>query len=293
MNLINETRVSESPISRLAKKYPQLLLPIRAGEKETEEYRAAVLSGAPLSAEPYFIGSPGDSLSVAETPAGKAEILYLENREDFEHAFRALAHRCEPVEIPASVGATTIRGLINWEKIHNHEKEYLQSGENDWNLEFRRFTAEKANYLDSLILLSSGDYSNVSAETAGLPAEEWKEKSVTIRKYHELTHFICRALYPDDVDAIRDEVIADLIGLVAAFGDYDVRLAETFLGIEGETFREGGRLAYYADLEHLSETVSRALGLIRTYEEKVSKETNKEVYHLITLLMEKKATIIE
>ena len=293
MNLINETRVSESPISRLAKKYPQLLLPIRAGEKETEEYRAAVLSGAPLSAEPDFIGSPGDSLSVAETPAGKAEILYLENREDFEHAFRALAHRCEPVEIPASVGATTIRGLINWEKIHNHEKEYLQSGENDWNLEFRRFTAEKANYLDSLILLSSGDYSNVSAETADLPAEEWKEKSVTIRKYHELTHFICRALYPDDVDAVRDEVIADLIGLVAAFGDYDVHLAETFLGIEGERFREGGRLSYYTDAEHLNETVSRASGLIRTYEEKVSKETNKEVYHLITLLMEKEATIIE
>ena len=293
MNLINETRVSESPISRLAKKYPQLLLPIRAGEKETEEYRAAVLSGAPLSAEPDFIGSPGDSLSVAETPAGKAEILYLENREDFEHAFRALAHRCEPAEIPASVGATTIRGLINWEKIHNHEKEYLQSGGNDWNLEFRRFTAEKANYLDSLILLSSGDYSNVSAEAAGIPAGEWKEKSVTIRKYHELTHFICRALYPDDVDAIRDEVIADLIGLVAAFGDYDVHLAETFLGIEGETFREGGRLSYYTDAEHLNETVSRASGLIRTYEEKVSKETNKEVYHLITLLLEKKATIIE
>ena len=226
----------------------------------------------------------------------RGSALYLENREDFEHAFRALAHRCEPVEIPASVGATTIRGLINWEKIHNHEKEYLQSGENDWDLEFRRFTAEKANYLDSLILLSSGDYSNVSAETAGLPAEDWKEKSVTIRKYHELTHFICRALYPDDVDAVRDEVIADLIGLVAAFGDYNVHLAETFLGIEGETFREGGRLSYYTDAEHLNETVSpehlnetvsRAAGLIRTYNENISKEKNKEVYHLITLLMEK------
>ena len=289
MNLINETRVSESPISRLAKKYPQLLLPIRAGEKETEEYRAAVLSGAPLSAEPDFIGSPGDSLSVAETPAGKAEILYLENREDFEHAFRALAHRCEPAEIPASVGATTIRGLINWEKIHNHEKEYLQSGGNDWNLEFRRFTAEKANYLDSLILLSSGDYSNVSAETAGLPAEEWKEKSVTIRKYHELTHFICRALYPDDVDAVRDEVIADLIGLVAAFGDYDVHLAETFLGIEGETFREGGRLSYYTDAEHLNEIVSLALRMIHQYAEAISSENKSDPFRLIPILMGKSA----
>ena len=285
MKANNHTVSSENPISRLAKKYPQLLLPIRAGEKETEEYRAAVLSGALLSAEPDFIGSPGDSLSVAETPAGKAEILYLENREDFEHAFRALAHRCEPVEIPASVGATTIRGLINWEKIHNHEKEYLQSGENDWDLEFRRFTAEKANYLDSLILLSSGDYSNVSAETAGLPAEEWKEKSVTIRKYHELTHFICRALYPDDVDAVRDEVIADLIGLVAAFGDYDVHLAETFLGIEGERFREGGRLSYYTDAEHLSETVSLARRMIHQYAEAISAESKSDPFRLIPILM--------
>ena len=280
MKANNHTVSSENPISRLAKKYPQLLLPIRAGEKETEEYRAAVLSGAPLSAEPDFIGSPGDSLSVAETPAGKAEILYLENREDFEHAFRALAHR-----IPASVGATTIRGLINWEKIHNHEKEYLQSGENDWNLEFRRFTAEKANYLDSLILLSSGDYSNVSAETAGLPAEEWKEKSVTIRKYHELTHFICRALYPDDVDAVRDEVIADLNGLVAAFDDYDVYLAETFLGIEGETFREGGRLSYYTDAEHLNETVSLARRMIHEYAEAISAESKSDPFRLIPILM--------
>ena len=275
MNANNHTVSSENPISRLAKKYPQLLLPIRAGEKETEEYRAAVLSGAPLSAEPDFIGSPGDSLSVAETPAGKAEILYLENREDFEHAFRALAHRCEPVEIPASVGATTIRGLINWEKIHNHEKEYLQSGENDWDLEFRRFTAEKANYLDSLILLSSGDYSNVSAET----------KSVTIRKYHELTHFICRALYPDDVDAVRDEVIADLIGLVAAFGDYDVHLAETFLGIEGECFREGGRLSYYTDAGHLPETVARAGQLIGRCAGRISSENKSDPFRLIPILM--------
>ena len=152
-------------------------------------------------------------------------------------------------------------------------------------MEFRRFTAEKANYLDSLILLSSGDYSNVSAETAALPAEEWKEKSVTIRKYHELTHFICRALYPDDVDAVRDEVIADLIGLVAAFGDYDVHLAETFLGIEGECFREGGRLSYYTDAGHLPETVARAGQLIGRCAGRISSENKSDPFRLIPILM--------
>ena len=80
-------------------------------------------------------------------------------------------------------------------------------------------------------------------------------------------------------------MIADLIGLVAAFGDYDVHLAETFLGIEGERFREGGRLSYYTDPEHLSETVSLARRMIHQYAEAISSENKSDPFRLIPILM--------
>ena len=76
--------------------------------------------------------------------------------------------------------------------------------------------------------------------------EEWIQRSVRIRLYHELTHFICRKFWPEKKDALRDEIYADCIGLVAAFDDYDTYLAKLFLGIDKEQYRKGGRLEHYA-----------------------------------------------
>ena len=75
------------------------------------------------------------------------------------------------------------------------------------------YTAVKENYLDRLVVLSRGPYSNVSASEAGCGEKEWLVLSDTIRRYHELTHVICRRLYPDDIDAVRDELIADAVGI--------------------------------------------------------------------------------
>ncbi len=254
--------MDKSTIKELLYQYPQLALPIKQGTKDTLEYKNAVLQGKLVFRDADFIGSPEDSLSVEETPAGDVEVLCLGNREDFVHALRALAYRCEPVEIPASVGASTVRGLINWEKIRDHKKEYLAAGGNDWNLEFKRFTADKKNYLDTIILLSCGDYSAVPASFVGLKEEAWREKSLTIRKYHELTHFVCRTLYPENIVPIRDEVIADMIGLVAAFGSYDPMLARRFLGIESGQFRDGGRLSHYADKNEIDAAAEYSNDLI-------------------------------
>ena len=256
---------------KLAKRYPQLLLPIREGERQTEEYQESVLGGKPLEREPDFVCPEEIELSACDTPAGRAETVYFGLREDFVHAYRALAYRCEPADIPDSVGAGYIGGLINWEKIHTHRDEYLAAGGTDWEEEFGRFTSDRKNYRDSLILLSGGDYSNLSAGSVGLPAAEWKSKSLAIRKYHELTHFVCRALYPDNVDALRDEVIADAVGLVAAFGRYDTQLAARFLGVEGGVFREGGRLSHYVKDGELSAAVDRAQALIAEYAARIEK----------------------
>jgi len=259
-------------ITRLARRYPQLLLPIRAGERETEEYRDAVLCGKPLEAAPDFRCPAEIELTAADTPAGRAEIVYLPDRADFLHAYQALAYRCEPTPIPDSVGAVTLNGLINWEKINTHRDEYLAAGGTDWDAEFSRFTADKKNYRDGIILLSGGDYSSVPASELGLPAAEWKRLSYAIRKYHELTHFVCRALYPEDIDALRDEVIADSIGLLAAFGAYDAALARRFLGVQGGVFREGGRLSHYVkEAGELPAAAERANALIDAYAARIEK----------------------
>lgn len=261
--------MNDSPLFALADRYPQLRLPIRHAEKNTDEYKDAVLRGKPALGELEFAFSADDSLASVDTPVGKAEVLYLANRVDFEHALRALAHSCEPAEIPASVGAATIFGLINWEKINAHKRIYFEQGGNDWGTEFKKFTANKSNYVDSIILLSGGEYSALPAEVVGISQEEWLEKSLIIRKYHELAHFVCRRLYPDKVDIIRDEVIADMIGLIAAFGEYDPELAKRFLGIEGDTYRGSGRLAHYTDESGLMEAAAYARLLIDQYARKI------------------------
>ena len=258
-------------IQTLARRYPQLCLPIRAGMRQSEEYRNAVLCGCPVETEPEFLCPEAIELSSADTPAGTAEILSLGERADFLHAYRALAYRCEPKEIPDSVGAAAIRGLINWEKIRAHQEEYLRAGGGDWDAEFQRFTADRKNYTDSLILLSGGDYSNLPASAVGLDAEAWRQKSRLIRKYHELTHFVCRGLWPDDVDALRDEVIADSIGVVAAFGKNDPALIRRFLGLEGGAFRAGGRLSHYVGEDELPAAVVRADAMIDEYAARIAR----------------------
>ena len=285
--------MKESPLIKAANRYPQLRLPIRCGMKDTEEYKDTVLRGKPVFRELQFNFSPDDSLTSVETPVGKAEILYLADRDDFVHALRALAHRCEPVEIPASVGASTVRGLINWEKISAHKKVYLARGGNDWAAEFKRFTANKNNYLDSIILLSAGEYSATPAETVGLEPKEWLERSLVIREYHELTHFVCRQRYPNDIDAVRDEVIADMIGMIAAFGEYDPDLAKRFLGTEGDSYRVGGRLSHYTEESKLPEAVATANQLIDQCARQVKTMEKGDAFALLLRVFEKASSFFE
>ena len=275
-----------TPLNELILRYPQLVLPITMDEKNTPEYKKAVLRGEPVCREANFICSPEDKLETVETTVGKVEILYLAHREDFEHALRALAYRCEPVEIPASVGASTIRGLINWEKIRVHKTEYFDKGGSNWSEEFKHFTAKKSNYLDTIILLSKGNYSAVPAHCVGLTEYEWDEKSLIIRKYHELTHFVCRTLYPKNIEPIRDEVIADLIGLVADFDLYDPLLAKRFLGIESGAFQEGGRLSHYTDGGNLEAAAKKAGELIDQLAERVNRIENRSIFDLLKLIIQ-------
>lgn len=258
----------------LIKRYPQIGLKIQRGMKGTEEYKNSVLRGIPLkSVSNDFSDEAADYIESVSTPVGVAEILFLKRRTDFETAIQKLAYKCEPTPIPESMGASVISGLINWEKINQHKKDYMDQGGEDWTEEFSRFTEDKKNYRDSIIILSSGAYSAVYVDQVNdylkengqneiLTEEEWIEKSITIRKYHELTHFISQRMFPEYKEAIQDEILADAIGLIAAFGRYPVELAKLFLGLEGKEYREGGRLQnYYFEQEPL-DVQQRALAII-------------------------------
>ncbi len=164
-------------------------------------------------------------------------------------------------ELPASHFAGRIasgKKRRRWERIRRHKREYIASGGEDWKTEFRRFTQKRENYTDSLILLSSGFYSGISPEKAGMSPELWEKASAVIRRYHELTHFVYRKCYPGDVDVIRDEVLADCVGLCAALDCYDARLARTFLGIENGALLPNARLRHYVPEEMLPQAVEKA-----------------------------------
>lgn len=234
----------------LARNYPQLyLVPGTDGEAA---YENIVLRGqdAPSHSLSHFIGHRDDSLTTEETPAGTVPVITLRQRADFELFLQIMAHRCRPVSIPRTQGASILDGVINWTKIRAHKVEFIRAGgaEADWDAEFRRFTAEKANYKDALIVLSAGPYSAVDAEKVGLSETEWLSASLAIRKAHECTHFICRRLFPDKKDAVWDELTADAVGIYAAFGRFDPAMEETFLGIDGGCYT-GGRLENYLDGE--------------------------------------------
>lgn len=252
----------------LAELYPQLcLVPVEGG---APEYKGVVTRG--LSPEhktlEHFRMSEEDVCASEQTPAGAVRIVTLHERADFETFLHIMANRCTPYDIPRTQGASILDGIISWSRIRAHQAEWTKAerargeADPDWDAEFRRFTADKKNYLDALVVLSVGPYSGVDGAVFGMDADEWLRASHTIRKYHECTHFLCRRLFPELKDPVWDELVADAVGIRAALGRYDLHMAETFLGIDGESYH-GGRLQNYdaggEDLNALAARVHAAL----------------------------------
>lgn len=233
----------------LAERFQQLYL--TPGEEGMAEYRDIVRRGKDAKTRDlsHFRKHPQDSFTREETPAGAVDVVSIHERADFERFLQIMANRCEPVRIPVTQGAAILDGLTDWSKIRAHRQAYLlqtmaEGGVPDWNAEFRRFTADRKNYTTALIVLSHAPYSALNAAETGLSEPEWLEKSMIIRKRHECTHFLCRRLFPAKIDAIWDEVTADAVGLLSAFGEYRPALALRLLGIQDGQYI-GGRLENY------------------------------------------------
>ena len=253
-------------IEALAEVYPQLYLDPNREEKEA--YRKVVLQGEmPESRDlSHFQQDPLDRKEIVETPAGTVVVVSLRNRADYEVFVRCMmaAKEGPKASIPASQGASTLVAF-NWPRIYAHREQFMEEQraagveEPDWSEEFSRFISVPANYQDLFVVLSWGPYSSVTAAEAGQSENTWLETSYAIRKYHELTHVICRRLYPDRIDGVWDELVADAVGIYAALGHYDAALEKRCLGITGERYT-GGRLENYSDnAEKLAKPVSEML----------------------------------
>ena len=285
--------MASEALKTLAERYSQLYLnPYAEGAEEV--CRVAVRQGIfPEKNDlPHFQGDVRDCLETVETPAGPVEILTLYKREDFETFLRIMAKHCSDSPIPKTQGASTLDGIINWRKIEAHKAAFLQEQKQkgvqdpDWSAEFRRFTSDRKNFRDTLIILSTSPYSNIPAERVGLSEEEWIARSNTIRTYHECTHVICRRLYRDQISAIWDELAADAIGIYAAFGRYDRNMEEIFLGVRDEKYC-GGRLENYlsgASEKDLDQLALKVSGVLKAFEKIFAENKDKEPFELIPVL---------
>lgn len=282
-------------IRTLAKQFPQLYLAPEQGVSQSKCYRSIVGKGMAYTGDlQHFQGSPEDRLTMEHTPAGDVMVVYLANRADFECCYQIMAYRCEPVEIPPSVGSCYIRGLNDWSRIHAHRAQYLAQGGQDWSQEFARFTAEPANYKTTVILLSNGPYSALPAAATPYSHARWLDISRDIRKYHELTHFVCRARFPEKKHAVWDELLADCMGMVFATDNYDAMLAQAFLGIVNGRYI-GGRLEYYISQLPDEALVSKVCCMIDTLAERCStaQADGLDGYDLMMLLESETETICD
>ncbi len=232
---------------------PQLCFPVQKGIGQSEAYRAATLRGqAPPASGGLELERPGElSLTIHPSPAGPVPIITTAARADFESLVRALAEHNEPAPVPPSMGAATIKGYNNWDRMHRLEKKWRDEHPEDvmgvgWADEFQRIREHKELYQDVFIILSDGPYSNVSATQAGMSDKEWREASLVIRRDHECTHYFTRRLFGSMKNRLMDEIMADFMGLLAARGTYSAELFLTFMGLENHpVYREGGRLQNY------------------------------------------------
>ena len=271
----------EHILAILSRRYPQLLFPIATGTSTSSEYKDAVCFGKNFHGSLDYSLCEKDWFRCVDTPAGSIDVLLLHDRRDFEKCACALANRCEPKTIPESVGAFMISGLINWEKVRKHlnkqpEDECFVNGF-VWNW----LKKNHCDYHDRIILLSSGWYSGITPEMIGLSDEEWSEKSVTTRLYHEITHFVCRSRSPKNIDVIRDEVFADMIGMVAAFGHYDANMAKLFLGIDGTKISGNARIRYYLKNHDENSVVKEILFWISWLENRLAERTEDDIGNII------------
>jgi hypothetical protein len=238
----------------------QLSFPVRAGISATPDYLAATRRGV----EPARLaGATGLRLERPEAVelelypsiAGRIPVVTVRHRADLVTLVQALARRNEPVPVADSQGASMVAGLTNWERVR-------ALGERDgepWPDALERLRERKELYQDRLILLSDGPYSGVPAAELGLAEDDWRRRSLVLRREHECTHYFTRRAYGSMQNHLLDELLADYAGITAAAGSFRADWLLRFLGVGGGNPPRNRRFDLYRGDPPLSDGAFRAL----------------------------------
>ncbi|MSU36240.1 MAG: hypothetical protein EXS36_14320 [Pedosphaera sp.] len=248
----------------LKRRFVQLRFPIKLGISETEAYRNATRKGRFAEAEPFAPGlvlnrPAAVDLTVHAAIAGMIPVIVVPDRDDFVALVRAFSERNEPAAVPDSMGACIVTGFNNWDRVQAYRERWEReqgdkATEDAWADEFGNLIPRKSLYQDRFVILSRGPYSAVSARDVGFDEDAWLDKSLILRREHELTHYFTYRMFGAMRNNVLDELIADFVALVRVFGQYRGDLARRFLGLESfPPYRQGGRLEYYRGRPPLSD----------------------------------------
>ncbi|MBO6293189.1 MAG: hypothetical protein J6N51_13195 [Selenomonas sp.] len=154
-------------------------------------------------------------ISFARTAGGRLPVIATGTHEDFR-AMEAVLGSCEEKrELPPTVNAFTLEAKA--EGIFRHR----------------------------LLLLNRAPYSNLPAEALGLTGADWLECSSRLRLAHECAHYETLRLLGGMKNHALDEILADALGQVAAFGDFSADRQRIFFGLVQGKDTCTGRLSFY------------------------------------------------
>ena len=153
------------------------------------------------------------NISLTQTLLGTLPVIDTESHDDFTILAAWLMNQPKE-DLPLTVNAFTIPARINGER-------------------------------HRIILLNRAPYSNVPAEKLSLTAEEWLEKSHALRLRHESAHYETLRLFGGMRNHALDEIVADTLGQIAAFGNFDADRQRLFFGLEKGGAKCIGRLQFY------------------------------------------------
>lgn len=154
-------------------------------------------------------------ISYAESLGGRLPVIATESHSDFRNMEALLNGRKKPQEYPPTVNAFTMQ------------------------------TRAKPIYHHRLLLLNYAPYSNIPAEAMGLSEADWLTRSHKLRMRHECAHYETLRLFDDMQNNALDEILADALGQIAAFGNFDADRQRVYFGLTKGKDTCTGRLSFY------------------------------------------------
>ncbi len=110
---------------------------------------------------------------------------------------------------------------------------------------FTMQTRAKQIYRHRVLLLNYAPYSNIPAETMGISEADWLTRSHKLRMRHECAHYETLRIFGGMQNHALDEIMADALGQIAAFGNFDADRQRVFFGLTKGKDTCTGRLSFY------------------------------------------------